>query len=232
MSKAIRNFWITITLLFVVTLAWMTVSRVDITTQAVGVTVPENDNTEIMAMIAGEVTEVHTSEGARVSKGDVLITVSPGVGYEDRDIVSTIDGTIQRLNFMNSGGFVKRGDPVALIIPADNECVVEAKLLVKDRGYVQLGDAVKVKLANQDQMRYDAIDGEVISISPDVVQSREGTYYEVRIRLSKQQFTGTAKRFDLVAGIQVQNFIVTGSRSILEYVLQPFSGIGQALQER
>ena len=232
MSTTIRNFWIILTTLFVLTIAWLHLSRVDVTTQAIGVTGPEGDATQIGSIITGQVVAVHFKEGDSVNKDDKLITVWPGIGYEQYNIVSTIDGKIQRLNFANPGAVVEKGDPVAIIIPAGQECIVKAKLLVKDRGYVYVGDRVKVKLANQDQLRFDAIDGVVESISPDVVENREGTYYEVRINLAKQEFEGHGNKYDLVAGIQVQAFIVTGSRSILDYLLQPFTGVSHALQER
>ena len=72
-----------------------------------------------------------------------------------------------------------------------------------------------------------------MSISPDAVQSQEGSYYEIELELTAQKFTAGKIDYVLVPGIQVQIFILTGERTVLSYVTTPFhNGMGQALQER
>ena len=111
--------------------------------------------------------------------------------------------------------------------------MVLGKLFVKDRGYVTVGQSSKVKLANQDQLKFGPIDAKILSISPDAVQSQEGSYYEIELELAEQKFTAGNIEYVLVPGIQVQVFILTGERTVLSYVTTPFhNGIGQALQER
>ena len=227
------KFFLGITALFVTFMLWMWFARVDITTQAIGYVVPESNFTSIDTMVDGQVIEVKVKQGDSVNKGDVILVINPGVGYEPYNIIANIDGRIQTLNYRNPGAVVKKGETIVLLVPADQKLIVSGKLFVKDRGYVKVGQSAKIKLANQDQLKFVPINAKIISISPNAVQSQQGTWYEIELELEQQKFTSGSIDYTLVPGIQVQIFILTGNRSILSYITNPFyNSIGQALQER
>ena len=233
MSKASNRFFFAITTLFVVFFIWMAVAKVDITTQAVGIVVPERNITKLGTMVTGEIVAVNYKQGDVVKKGDVIITINPGVGYEPRHIVANIDGRIQELTYKNPGSVVKQGDGLAVLVPLDQKLIVNGRLLVKDRGYVTVGMEAKVRLANQDQLKFDTINAKVISISPDAVQSQTTAWYDIELAIEKEFFTSGDTTYNLVPGIHVYVFILTGERTVLSYITTPFhNGVGQALQER
>ena len=219
--------------MFVIFFVWMACSKVDVTTQATGVVITESNSTTIDTMVDGQIEQVNFKQGDIVKEGDVILVINPGVGYEPYNIVANVKGRIQSLNYKNPGAVVKKGEPILTIVPQDQTLMVLGKLFVKDRGYVTVGQSSKVKLANQDQLKFGPIDAKILSISPDAVQSQEGSYYEIELELAEQQFTAGNIEYILVPGIQVQVFILTGERTVLSYVTTPFhNGIGQALQER
>jgi len=227
------KFFLGITTLFVTFMLWMWFAKVDITTQAIGYVVPESNFTSIDTMVNGQVIEVKVKQGDSVKKGDVILIINPGVGYEPYNVIANIDGRIQTLNYRNPGAVVTKGETIVLLVPVDQKLIVSGKLFVKDRGYIKLGQSAKIKLANQDQLKFGPIDATIISISPDAVQSQQGTWYEIELELEQQKFTSGSIDYTLVPGIQVQIFILTGERTILSYVTTPFhNSIGQALQER
>jgi len=233
MSKASNRFFFAITTLFVVFFIWMAVAKVDITTQAVGIVVPERNITKLGTMVTGEIVAVNYKQGDVVKKGDVIITINPGVGYEPRHIVANIDGRIQELTYKNPGSVVKQGDGLAVLVPLDQKLIVNGRLLVKDRGYVTVGMDAKIRLANQDQLKFDSINAKVISISPDAVQSQTTAWYDIELAIEKEFFTSGDTTYNLVPGIHVYVFILTGERTVLSYITTPFhNGVGQALQER
>lgn len=233
MSRASNRFFFAITTLFVVFFIWMAVAKVDITTQAVGIVVPERNITKLGTMVTGEIVAVNYKQGDVVKKGDIIITINPGVGYEPRHIVANIDGRIQELTYKNPGSVVKQGDGLAVLVPLDQKLIVNGRLLVKDRGYVTVGMEAKVRLANQDQLKFDTINAKVISISPDAVQSQSTAWYDIELEIEKEFFTSGDTTYNLVPGIHVYVFILTGERTVLSYITTPFhNGIGQALQER
>ena len=233
MSKASSRFFFAITTLFVIFFVWMAFAKVDITTQAVGIVVPEKNITKLGTMVTGEIVAVNYKQGDIVKKGDVIITINPGVGYEPRNIVANIDGRIQELTYKNPGSVVKQGDGLAILVPLDQKLTVNGRLLVKDRGYVTVGMDAKIRLANQDQLKFDSIDARIISISPDAVQSDSAAWYDIELEIEKEFFASGDTTYKLVPGIHVYVFILTGERTVLSYITTPFhNGVGQALQER
>jgi multidrug efflux pump subunit AcrA (membrane-fusion protein) len=211
----------------------MAFSKVDVTTQATGTVIPESNSTTIDTMVDGQIEQVNFKQGDIVQKGNIILIINPGVGYEPYNVIANVKGRIQTLHYKNPGAVVKKGEPILTIVPEDQKLIVLGKLFVKDRGYISVGQSSKVKLANQDQLKFGPIDANILSISPDAVQSQQGSYYEIELELAEQKFVAGKIEYQLVPGIQVQIFILTGERTVLSYITTPFhNGLGQALQER
>jgi multidrug efflux pump subunit AcrA (membrane-fusion protein) len=233
MSKANNRFFFALTALFVSFFVWMYLAKVDVTTVANGIVVPEKNITRLGTMVTGEIVKVNYKQGDVVKKGDIIVTINPGVGYEPYHIKANIDGRIQELTYKNPGSVVKQGDALAILVPLDQKLIVMAQLQVKDRGYIELNQKAKIKLASMEQMTYLPIDAEVISISPNAIQTDTISYYELELILDSQTFENGDMQYKLVPGIQVHVFILTGERTILSYITTPFhNGVSQALQER
>ena len=233
MSKASSRFFFAITALFVMFFVWMTFAKVDVTTVANGLIVPERNITKLGTMVTGEIVGVNYKQGDTVKKGDIIITINPGVGYEPYHVKANIDGRIQKLTFKNPGSVVKQGDALAILVPLDQKLIVIGQLQVKDRGYIEVGQSAKIKLASMEQLTYQPIVAKLVSISPDAVQTDMMSYYELELELDSQIFVNGDMQYKLVPGVQVHIFILTGERTILSYITTPFhNGIGMALQER
>tara|TARA_B100001094_G_scaffold227213_1_gene221723 strand:+ start:149 stop:850 length:702 start_codon:yes stop_codon:yes gene_type:complete len=233
MSKASNRFFFAITALFVLFFVWMSVAKVDVTTVANGLIIPERNITKLGTMVTGEIVAVNYKQGDTVKKGDIIITINPGVGYEPYHIRANIDGRIQKLTFKNPGSVVKQGDALAILVPLDQKLIVIGQLQVKDRGYIEVGQSAKIKLASMEQLTYQPIGAKLVSISPDAVQTDMMSYYELELELDSQTFVNGDMQYKLVPGVQVHIFILTGERTILSYITTPFhNGIGMALQER
>ena len=211
----------------------MSFAKVDITTVANGLVIPERNITKLGTMVTGEIVKVNYKQGSIVKKGDIIITINPGVGYEPYHIKANIDGKIQELTYKNPGSVVKQGDALAVLVPLDQKLIVQGQLQVKDRGYVEVGQQAKIKLASSEAFTYLPIDAKIISISPDAVQGQTMSFYEIELELDDQVFRNGDMQYKLVPGVQVHVFVLTGERTILSYVTTPFhNSIGQALQER
>jgi len=233
MSKASNKFFFAITTLFVMFFVWMTFAKVDVTTVANGLIIPERNITKLGTMVTGEIVAVNYKQGDTVKKGDIIITINPGVGYEPYHIRANIDGRIQKLTFKNPGSVVKQGDALAILVPLDQKLIVIGQLQVKDRGYIEVGQSAKIKLASMEQLTYQPIGAKLVSISPDAVQTDMMSYYELELELDSQTFVNGDMQYKLVPGVQVHIFVLTGERTILSYITTPFhNSIGQALQER
>lgn len=233
LTSSNNKFFVLLTSLFVTLFVWAWHAKVDITSVANGLVIPEKNITTLGTMVTGKIVKVNFKQGDIVKKGDVIITINPGVGYEPYHIKANIDGKIQELTFKNPGSVVKQGDALAVLVPLDQKLIVQGQLQVKDRGYVELGQMAKIKLASSEAFTYLPITGKIVSISPDAIQGQSMSFYEIEIELDAQNFANGDMQYKLVPGVQVHVFVLTGERTLLSYITTPFhNSIGQALQER
>lgn len=147
---------------------------------------------------------------------------------------SPVDGVIKTLYVATLGGVVKPGAPVADVVPGEDRLVIEAKLRTQDIGYVRAGQPAKVRLASSDSVRFGALDGEVVSVSPDTLITQDGMpYYKVRVETGTDHFDRGDLKYFLFPGMQVIASIETGKRTVLQYLTDPMRGyISDAMQER
>ena len=228
-----NKFFVLLTSLFLILFSWMWYAKVDITTVANGLIIPERNITKLGTMVTGEIVKVNYKQGDTVKKGDIIMTINPGVGYEAYHVKANIDGRIQELTFKNPGSVVKQGDALAILVPLDQKLIVKGQLQIKDRGYIEVGQSAKIKLASSEAFTYLPIGAKIISISPDAIQTDRMSYYEIELELDTQTFENGDMQYKLVPGVQVHVFVLTGERTILSYITTPFhNGISQALQER
>ena len=231
--KSSSKFFLLLSSLIVGLFVWSHFAKVDITFKAPGHIETQSNSTTIDTMVDGQIETVSIREGDIVKKGDTVVVINPGVGYEKYSVVANVNGRVQSLNYKNPGAVVEKGEPILTIVPEDQKMVVMGKLSVSDRGYVKKGNIAKVKLANQDQIKFGPITGIISNISPDVVYSDAGTYYAIEITLEAQKFTNGIDDYILLPGIMVEVYILTGERTVLSYITSPFhNSLGQALQER
>jgi len=145
-----------------------------------------------------------------------------------------VDGIVKTVYVFTRGGVVQPGRTVLDIVPKGDRLIIEAQLPTQDIGYVQPGQAVKVKLASADAARFQDLAGEVVTVSPDTLVTEQGVpYYKVRIATQRTYFEDGALRYSLFPGMQVICAIQTGTRRVFQYILDPLIGrMGDALRER
>ncbi len=133
-----------------------------------------------------------------------------------------MDGVIKTLYVVTEGGVIAPGGVVLDMVPEREGLIVVAKLPPQDIGHVQLDQIVFVQLASSEASHYGRISGRVTHISPDTIKDKEGqVFYVVRIAMDQDHFEKGNERYRLSPGVMVTAGIVTGKRSVLEYLLSP-----------
>jgi adhesin transport system membrane fusion protein len=147
---------------------------------------------------------------------------------------SPVAGVVKTMHVVTVGGVIRPGDPIAELVPAGDRLIVEAKLPTSDIGYVAIGQAAIVKLASADANRFGGLKGAVISVSPDTLMTPDGMpFYKVRIETEKGYFQHKEARYNLFPGMQLAVSIITGDRTVLEYILGPmYDSLSDAAKER
>ncbi|MBF0163881.1 MAG: HlyD family type I secretion periplasmic adaptor subunit [Magnetococcales bacterium] len=154
--------------------------------------------------------------------------------FRRTQVKSPVQGVVKSLNVATLGGVIRAGETILEIVPEGDELVIEAKLPIHDIGYVSVGQQAKIRLISSDAARFGELDGQVVNVSPDTFVIKEGNpYYKVRVKMERASFFSRGQSYRLVPGMILQVSILTGHRSILEYLFSPlFNAMHAALGER
>jgi adhesin transport system membrane fusion protein len=150
-------------------------------------------------------------------------------------IRSPVDGIVKQLAVTTPGEVIQAGETIMDIVPQGDLMVIEAKLPVADIGYIEKGQPADIRLASADGARFKPIRGKVVYISADALKDEkdDSSYYEIRIQPGTQFFAKDEMKYHLYPGMSVSVAIITGRRSILDYLFQPMMGnLSSALTER
>jgi len=147
---------------------------------------------------------------------------------------SPVDGIVKRLYVTTIGGVVTPGMKMMDILPTGDSLLVEVKVHPRDIAFLYPEQRAVIKVTAYDFAIYGGLTGKVVRISPDSINEADGkTYYQVWIETDKT-FLGTVENpLKLIPGMVVNAEIVTGKKSVLDYILRPLiSTKDNAFKER
>lgn len=147
------------------------------------------------------------------------------VGLEDRVnrtiVTSPVTGTIKKIHTNTVGGVIQPGMDLVEIVPTEDSLLVEANIAPKDIGFLHPGLTAIVKFTAYEFTRYGGLEGTLEHISADTIQDEEGnSFYLVRVRTDKEQF-GERDDLVIIPGMTASVDIITGKRTLLDYLLKP-----------
>ncbi|MGB2740456.1 MAG: HlyD family type I secretion periplasmic adaptor subunit [Cognaticolwellia sp.] len=161
------------------------------------------------------------------------------VGAQDKVtkalILSPVVGTIKTIHINTLGGVVKPGETIAEIVPTEDKLMVEAKIKPRDIAFIYPGLPAIVKITAYDFTRYGGLTGKVEHISADTTQDDEGnSFYLIRVRTDASSIKNkNGEEMPIIPGMLTEVDVITGKRTILEYILNPILRANEAaLRER
>lgn len=164
----------------------------------------------------------------------------------DRTIIrSPVRGVVNKIHINTVGRVVGSGADIMAIVPSDDTLLIEANIGPADIAFIRPGEKVNVKFTAYDFSRYGGLDGKVERIGVDTVtdepsrQARQGqpaaSYYPITVRTEKNSLgkDHNGNELPIIPGMVVEVDILTGKKTILEYLLMPLSRARErALRER
>ena len=140
------------------------------------------------------------------------------------DIVSPQSGKVAKLSVHVAGEIVTPREPIMLIVPDDDDLVVESKIQPQDRDRLYQGQKARLKFTSVNQRSTPEIDGKITLISADLIQDERtgASYYKVQVRPDRTQFTRLGG-VEVVPGMPVETFIQTGERTAPSYLMKPLN---------
>ena len=142
-------------------------------------------------------------------------------------IGAPMDGIVNRLNFRTPGGYVNRGDVLLEMVPTGEGLMVEGRIQPKDISGLRLNDLVRIRFSAYDSAKYGAVDGRLTRISPDAVvdeQNGAESYYLVDVAIEGALLVN-GRPVTFLPGMTATIDVLSGKRSVLEYVWQPMARI-------
>ena len=140
------------------------------------------------------------------------------------EVLSPVKGIVNRLYIHTVGGTVRPSETLAEITPFDDNIIVEAKIAPEHRAKIWTGQDVKVKITAYEYAKYGTIAGKISDISADSFtdEQSKAAYYRVKVTLSGK---GAFDNKKIMPGMMTEVNILTGKRTVLDYLLRPLIDI-------
>lgn len=151
-----------------------------------------------------------------------------------RELRAPVTGFVDKLAIYTIGAVLDAGTQVLTVVPADTPLEIDAVVLNKDIGFIEVGQMAEIKLEAFPFTRYGVLDGKIISISNDVaVDEQLGPIYRAKVQLASQSIRIDGKELALSPGMNASTEVKTGKRRIIEYFLSPLLRYrDEAIRER
>ena len=151
-------------------------------------------------------------------------------------LVSPVRGVVKDVEVKTVGGVIPPNGRLMVIVPSEDQLLVEARFSPRDVAFLRPGQRATVKLSAYDYTIYGALRGEVKSISPDTLQDevrRDEYYYRVLIATQTDaRNVRTGEKLAISPGMVATVDVHTGSKSVWTYLMKPLNRASEALRER
>ncbi|SLN28196.1 HlyD family type I secretion periplasmic adaptor subunit [Oceanibacterium hippocampi] len=150
------------------------------------------------------------------------------------EVRSPVKGIVKQLKIRTVGGVVQPGQDIVEIVPIEDGLLVEAQVRPADIAFIRPGQKATVKLTAYDYSIYGGLEGTVDRIGADTIVDDEGnSFYKIAVRTEKTYLQRGEQRLPIIPGMVASVDILTGKKSILDYLLKPIlKARDNALRER
>lgn len=147
-------------------------------------------------------------------------------GLAKTELKAPVAGVVVGLDVHTLGGVIQPGKTVLEVVPVAERLLVKVRFNISDIDRVQAGLPAEIQFSSFNTQVPHSIDGTVSHVSADsFIDQRTGLpYYEALVDITEAGIKDLARmRFELVPGMPVQVMIKAGSRTLLEYLVQPLT---------
>lgn len=189
----------------------------------------QDQDDKFRSQALGELGQVETElAGLRESLKSI------GDRVDRTELRAPVAGVVNKIALKTIGGVIEPAMRLVEIVPVGDDLKIIARVSPNDIGFLKVGQPVKVRITAYDSVRYGRLDGKVTRVGANSVTDREGNVsFEIEVRTARN-FLGTPEKpLPVTPGMVAQIDVVTGKRTILEYLLKPILRAREwALRER
>jgi multidrug efflux pump subunit AcrA (membrane-fusion protein) len=152
---------------------------------------------------------------------------------ERNAVTAPQDGSVMNLRVHTPGGVIPPGGTILDLVPVRDKLVLEVKIPPVDIDVVRPDLPATVRFVAYKQRTTPVVEGKVIRVSADAeTEERTGaSYFLATVEVDAAQLS-RVPQVKLYPGMPVEVAIVTGRRTMLAFLLQPFAdSFAHAFQE-
>jgi HlyD family secretion protein len=150
------------------------------------------------------------------------------------DIRAPRSGLVHELAVHTVGGVIGAGDVIMGIVPMEESRTIEVRVAPTDIDQVVPHQQVILRFPAFSKSTTPEINGTISRLAADVSRESESgaTYYTARVNVPDNELAKLGK-LKLIAGMPVEAFIQTGSRSALSFLTKPLTDqVARAFKEQ
>ena len=151
------------------------------------------------------------------------------------ELRSPVNGIVNDVQVATRGGFVAAGQKIMEVVPLGDKLLVETRVRPSDIAFIKVGDKALVKVTAYDFSIYGGLGGRVVQVSADSIydEATREAYFNVIVETDRAYLTNAGRQLPIAPGMMTDTQIITGSKSILSYLLKPvLKARSDALTER
>jgi epimerase transport system membrane fusion protein len=163
--------------------------------------------------------------GVQTNVSSAIERVTANEDVVSRKVVRAPEsGLVNGLQVHTIGGVITPGMRIVDIVPQEEDLIIEAQVTPSDIDRVEVGQQATIRFSSFGMGTVPTIYGEVINISADsmVNESTLLSYYLTRVEVSPDSLDSLGD-LALIPGMPAEVFVATGSRTLVEYLMKPFS---------
>lgn len=189
----------------------------------------DDQENKFKSQALGELNETQTQLS---QLGESLTAIGDRV--DRSELKSPVDGVVNKIMLKTIGGVVEPAMKLVEIVPMNDKLKIIARVPPSDIAFLHPDQPVKVKVSAYDSQRYGSLDGKLVRIGANsVTDSKGNVFFEIEVRTDKNHLGTVEHPLPITPGMVAQTEIITGKRSILEYLVKPvLRAKDRALTER
>lgn len=154
---------------------------------------------------------------------------------ERRELRAPMDGIVNRLLLTTVGGVAQAGQTLMEIVPAEDTLQVSVRVKPADIAFIHPGQKAKIRISAYDSSIFGTLPGRVKRVGADALldKERQESYFEVILETEHNYLGEASERLSISPGMGADASIVTGKRTLMEYLLKPVvKTLDKSLRER
>ncbi len=144
------------------------------------------------------------------------------------ELKSPVYGVVNKLNVTTIGAVVQPAANLMEIVPLEDTLLVEGRIRPQDIAFIRPEQDATVKITAYDSTVFGSLKGRVERISADTIadekaahNDRAETFYRVMIRTQSNRLGAADSAQPILPGMLATVEIVTGEKSVLDYLVRP-----------